>query len=165
MTEASCGFQGEDGSLGRGLLIQRGPTLRVDVGFDENYKVDRPKQLAKLALLGIEALIDTGASASCIDAGLAIELQLPIINRATFAGVGGLHHFNVHLAQIRSPELKFTFYGAFAGVDLAAGGQRHSVLIGRDFLSHFRMIYDGQTGIVTLADSDLSANTENWPDE
>jgi hypothetical protein len=165
MTEASCGFQDKGDGIGRGLLIQRGPTLKVDLGFDENYEVNSPNRLAKLPILGIEALIDTGASASCIDAGLAIQLHLPIINRSTFAGVGGLHHFNVHLAQIRSPELKFTFYGAFAGVDLAAGGQRHSVLIGRDFLSHFRMIYDGPSGVVTLADSEPSIRHEMWPDE
>jgi predicted aspartyl protease len=121
--------------------------------------------LAQLPLLGVEALIDTGASSSCIDAGLAMQLNLPIINRETFAGVGGLHAFNVHLAQIRSPELKFTFYGAFAGVGLAAGGQRHSVLIGRDFLSHFKMVYDGTTGVVTLSDADPPLAVEPWPDE
>lgn len=41
--------------------------------------------------------------------------------------------------------------GAFAGVDLKAGGQIHSALIGRTFLRHFKMIYDGRTGTVSLS--------------
>ena len=40
--------------------------------------------------------------------------------------------------------------GAFCGVDLKAGGQIHSALIGRTFLRHFKMIYEGKTGTVTI---------------
>jgi hypothetical protein len=36
-------------------------------------------------------------------------------------------------------------------VDLKAGGQIHSALIGRTFLKHFKMVYDGRTGTVTLS--------------
>jgi hypothetical protein len=41
-------------------------------------------------------------------------------------------------------------YGLFAGVNLAAGGQPHQALIGRTFLRHFTMIYEGRTGTVTI---------------
>lgn len=56
----------------------------------------------------------------------------------------------MHLAQIFVPALSFTLYGMFAGVHLAAGGQEHFALIGRDFLRHFIMRYDGGTGAVSL---------------
>jgi hypothetical protein len=56
----------------------------------------------------------------------------------------------MHLGQVFVPELALTFYGVFAGVDLAAGGQPHVVLIGRDFLQHVKLSYDGTTGKVTI---------------
>jgi hypothetical protein len=52
------------------------------------------------------------------------------------------------------PELRTTYYGSFAGVDLAAGGQPHVVLIGRDMLQHVRLVYDGLTGQVTITSND-----------
>ncbi len=57
----------------------------------------------------------------------------------------------MYLAHIHIPNLNFTIYGAFAGVDLIAGGQRHYALIGRTFLRYFKMTYDGLTGDVTLS--------------
>ncbi|MCW5557814.1 MAG: hypothetical protein KIT22_08285 [Verrucomicrobiae bacterium] len=64
--------------------------------------------------------------------------------------MGGAHVVNVHLAQVFVPALAFTIYGAFSAVHLQAGGQGHKVLIGRTFLRHCRMVYDGLTGGVTL---------------
>ncbi len=43
-----------------------------------------------------------------------------------------------------------TMNGAFSGVDLKAVGQVHSALIGWTFSRHFKMIYEGKTGTVTL---------------
>ena len=56
----------------------------------------------------------------------------------------------MHLAQIYIPELDFSIYGGFAAIGLIDGGQLHKVLIGRDFLLKFRMIYDGRTGKVVI---------------
>jgi hypothetical protein len=47
-------------------------------------------------------------------------------------------------------------WGEFAGVQLAAGGQRHQALVGRTFLQRFTMAYDGRTGEVTIAGPDLN---------
>jgi hypothetical protein len=58
---------------------------------------------------------------------------------------------SIFIAQIHVPSLAFTIYGAFAGVDLAAGGQVHKALIGRTFLRAFKMVYEGTTGTVTLS--------------
>ena len=40
--------------------------------------------------------------------------------------------------------------GALAGVDLTLGD--HKILLGRDFLRNFTMIYDGPSGAVDLVD-------------
>jgi hypothetical protein len=42
-------------------------------------------------------------------------------------------------------------WGAFAGVELRAGGQPHGVLLGRSFLNQCIMIYDGIREQVTVA--------------
>jgi hypothetical protein len=54
------------------------------------------------------------------------------------------------------PALSFTMWGEFAGVHLAAGGQRHQALVGWTFLQRFTMAYDGRTGEVTIAGPDLN---------
>ncbi len=41
--------------------------------------------------------------------------------------------------------------GALAGVDLKAGGQTHNALLGRTFLRHFKMVYGGRSGTVTIS--------------
>jgi len=80
-----------------------------------------------------------------------MRLNLPIIDRRSVSGVHGGGAVNVHLAHVRIPSLAITLYGPFCAVDLVAGGQTHHALIGRTFLQHFTMTYDGRTGTVTLS--------------
>jgi predicted aspartyl protease len=146
---ARCGFNDSPGVSGSQQLVSFGPTLWVDIGFDPTYKpfVGIPTP----GIQHIEALVDTGATECCIDNLLAAQLSLPIVNRRTIAGVHGSHVTNVYLGQVHVPTLKFVVNGAFAGVDLKAGGQVHSVLIGRTMLNHFTMTYEGRTGTVILS--------------
>jgi hypothetical protein len=52
---------------------------------------------------------------------------------------------------VRGGGLSQIFYsGVFAGVHLQEGGQLHRALIGRTFLRHYKMVYEGLTGTVTL---------------
>jgi hypothetical protein len=72
----------------------------------------------------------------------------------------------MHLAQIHISTLKFTLYGTFAGVHLIKGGQVHKALIGRTFLRHFTMVYEGKTGRVTISspgETALSSATVSDP--
>jgi hypothetical protein len=80
-----------------------------------------------------------------------MQLNLPIVDQRRISGAHGAGLVNVHLAQIHVPALAFTLYGPFCAVDLIAGGQAHYALIGRTFLQHFTMIYEGHTGTVTLS--------------
>ncbi|HKV43592.1 MAG TPA: retroviral-like aspartic protease family protein [bacterium] len=102
-------------------------------------------------LRDVQALVDTGASECCIDSLLATQLNLPVVDRRKVSGAHGAQEVNMHLAQVHVPTLSFTMYGVFAGVHLAAGGQVHRALIGRTFLRHFTMSYEGRTGTVTLS--------------
>ena len=144
MSSVDCGFKKQN------LLVQFGPTLGVRIGFDQNYSPNgaSPPNLPEKLW---PALVDTGASESCIDSTLADELQLPIFDRVSISGAHGKQELNLHLAQIYVPSLEFTTYGSFAGVHLISGGQRHYALIGRSFLRSFNMVYNGKTGSVTLS--------------
>ncbi len=150
MPTIKCGF--DDGTHGQGnqLLMVFGPTIRVDIGLDFTWKPGSGDAPAS-GLKGLAALIDTGATESCIDSLLAATLNLPIVNRRKLAGAHGAKEVNMHLAQVRIVDLLVTIYGEFAGVDLIAGGQHHHALIGRTFLRSFTMTYDGRTGQVTLS--------------
>lgn len=145
--EVNCGF--EHAPSGGDILVTYGPTLVVDIGFDPAY-VTSGGTVPALAAPGILGLIDTGASESCIDSLLASQLQLPIVDRRNIAGAHGSHPVNMHLAQIHVPSLGLTIHGMFAAVDLAGGGQTHRALIGRTFLRHVTMTYDGKTGAVLI---------------
>ena len=133
------------------LLVSYGPTLLVDIGFDPDFQPAPNSNPPAAGMTGIHALVDTGASESCIDSLLAAQLNLPIVDRRIVSGVGGPQEINMHLAQVRIPALNFTIYGAFAAVHLAAGGQVHRALIGRTFLQNFTMTYNGITGTVTIS--------------
>lgn len=131
-------------------MVSLGPTLLVDIGFDPKYVAASGVPPPSAAIKGIWALVDTGATECCIDGDLAKELALPVIDRRHIAGIGGKKEVNIHLAQVFVPALMFTVNGAFAAVDLAAGGQQHKALIGRTFLRYFTMIYSGSTGDVEI---------------
>jgi hypothetical protein len=75
-----CGFASiVGGASGSDLLSFYGPTIKVDIGFDAGFvggisQINIPTPGIK----GINALVDTGASESCIDSMLAAQLNLPI---------------------------------------------------------------------------------------
>lgn len=151
MAKTKCGFDTQGGIHGSLLLSAMGPTLLVDIGFDPDFKVQTPPMVPRPSISNVEALVDTGAGESCIDSLLASQLNLPIVDKRPIGGIGGQQMADMYLAQIRVPSLSFTIYGLFAGVHLAAGGQRHKALIGRTFLQAFTMVYEGKTGTVTIS--------------
>ena len=57
---------------------------------------------------------------------------------------------DAYLGRIYVPDLDTVIMGRFAGVHLVAGGQPHAAILGRSFLQHFTMMYDGRTGEVSI---------------
>lgn len=151
MAETNCGFADSQYASGADLLAAYGPTLLVDIGFDPAHDpITNPSGTPMAGIKGVQALVDSGATESCIDSLLAAQLNLPLVNRRPVSGVHGEKEVNVYLAQVYIPSLKAVINGYFCGVDLKAGGQMHSALIGRTFLRHFHMIYEGDTGKVII---------------
>ena len=149
MPSVECGFEDDGPVAGVDLLVAYGPTVQTDIGFDSTWRIGWPGKPVAGAEQ-VNALIDTGASISCIDNILAGQLGLPVVDRQKLAGIGGSYDADMYAAQIHIHELGFTIYGSFAGVDLMSGGQQHFALIGRTFLRRFTMIYNGMTGQVTI---------------
>ncbi len=152
MPEINCGFSDSSQASGSELLAAYGPTLPVYVGFDIRFwegNVPEPELPSRI----LPALVDTGASHSCIDSEIARDLGLPVVDQATVGGVGGALNVDVFWAQLYAPELRVDFSGQVAGVHLNQGEQPHLVLIGRDFLQRFTMVYEGRTGAVRITDS------------
>ena len=128
----------------RGLELH-GPMVAVIVGkvaAEGAPQADVPARVHKAAL------IDTGATGSCIDEKLAQQLTLPVIDRRDVKGVGGWKKHNVYLAHMIVPALGLESKGAFLGVDLSA---YQPVLLGRDFLARTIFTYNGPFGRITMA--------------
>lgn len=140
-----AGFINDDGKPDQNKLVQFGPTIQVVVGPLKSAGSSNsvPDEF-------VYALIDTGATESCIDISLAERLELPTVDKITISGVGGAKIHNVYMAQVHIPQLNFTQYGKFAGAQLVGGRQQHQALLGRTFLQGTIMIYDGIRGQVTV---------------
>ena len=148
LSEVESGFKNRPD-----LLALYGPTLLVDIGLDPDFRPEN-QQPPNLPAQALPALVDTGASESCIDADLATELGLPIVDRKPVAGVHGSDELNYHVAHLYVPDLQLNIYGVFAGVHLRTGGQPHSALLGRSFLRRCTMTYRGRDGVVEISSLD-----------
>lgn len=92
--------------FGKDMLIQKGPTIPVEIRFNPGLIHPDPAQVqAAVAAVHatpvpaklLDALIDTGAGDSCIDETLAKELQLPLVDEINTPGVHGASKLNVYL--------------------------------------------------------------------
>lgn len=149
MPRESIGFRiGSGGLSAADLLVRVGPTVHVDIGRKSRaHPGDKPDLPGKR----IKALIDTGAGGDCIDERLAEELGLPATEKGVISGVGGRHAALIYTARLYVPALDQLLFQQFTGVKLAEGAQPHRVLLGRTFLRHYRMTYDGLTGQAELS--------------
>lgn len=138
MPTATSGFPDEPARL-----EAEGPHLNVSLGLGPNgvLVAERP----------LSALIDTGASHSVIDGELAEQMGLTQIGVGKFAGVSGQDEGFKYLATVAVPELNWVDNGVFLGVPLAEGQFDYRVLLGRNFLRHFALFYEGRNGVVIVS--------------
>jgi hypothetical protein len=150
MSSVQAGFKaGRAGAAPADLLAQLGPTLFVDIGLKSRSLAG---EAPNLPLKKVRALLDTGAGADCIDDELARSLGLPISDEGEISGVGGKHHAFIYTARVYVPKLDRLLFQQFTGVKLQQGEQWHRVILGRSFLRHYRLSYNGPDGQVELSD-------------
>ncbi len=140
------------------MLVQTGPTLLVNIGVDPEYKYSENGSTFNSDITQVKALIDTGATFSCIDDDLAQSLDLPLVDRRVFCLLTGKYELNGFLAHIVIPALSFFQHGIFYGFPNDSH-ELYQAVLGRTFLQHMMLDYDGRTGSVRIArqPSDLDA--------
>ena len=113
-----------------------------------------PNQISKSHLFGEEqlmALVDTGANIGGIDPSIAVEMNLPLIDSIDVEGWGGVNKHDVYAASVHIVGLDMANHSARL---VAAPLPKHSkVLLGRDFLRHVVMLYDGMNNELLFAKS------------
>ena len=131
-------------------LVEVGPLLLIHVGFDETYDDNEAVGRPTLQNKSARAILDTGGSIDCIDIQLAIDLKLPIVDRSPAQSLLALgqQEANVHAGHVYVPGVDFVYFAHFAGVDLRLA--HCDVLLGRPFLRHFKLTYDGRSAHVVI---------------
>ncbi|MEJ7624213.1 MAG: retroviral-like aspartic protease family protein [Pyrinomonadaceae bacterium] len=133
-------------------LQQRGPVVQIIVGIAQTFADQLLQQGATLPtpFSGV-ALIDTGASVTCIDDAIAQNIGLPVIDVVTMASASHAstqqNVYPIHMQIVGSP-----IRGEVANA-IGANLQSQGIiaLIGRDFLQYCTLHYNGLTGAITLS--------------
>ncbi len=132
-------------------LQQRGPVIPVTVGLEQGMVQSLAQRGAPVPLTrsGL-ALVDTGASISCIDEQLAQELHLPVVDVCQMVSAShSAHPSNVYPIQIALPQ--GVSFGAprAMGANLAVQGLLR--LSGETFSRIAPLFYNGNAGQITLS--------------
>lgn len=134
------------------LLTNRGPILNIEVTpptalIEQLVKQNKTPPTPKIGY----ALLDSGASNTCIDRNIVEELEIPAIGIQEIYTPQGSQKQNKYPAKISFPgtSLPPVEFGSVYGSTLKNQGL--IALIGRDLLSHFTFTYNGPGGFITLA--------------
>ncbi len=133
------------------VMLQRGPCVQVTIGLADVVAQQILQQGKPLPtpITGF-AMIDTGASSTCIDDAIAQQLGLPAIDVVQMTSAS---HANIE--QNVYPTKITLMNGITLDVPRAMGAtlqpQNIIALIGRDFLQHCTLFYNGITGEITLS--------------
>lgn len=128
------------GPMDKDLLVQDGPQIEVMIGFDTKLKNTCP----------MPALLDTGATYSCIDLELAKRLCLKQTDSRELVGAHEKRVTPFYRADIYIPQLKCAWRDEFGELPLEENGFSCKVLIGRNLLSNLHLRYEGYTGKVLI---------------
>jgi hypothetical protein len=142
--------------IGHRLLLDGGPLLLVTISIPSALERDLAAKNLPMpqALRGL-ALIDTGASRTCVDATAIRRLGVSAIDRAMCGTANGVVQQNLFPARFSFPAISLDIeFASVIGVDLtgqASMGQDIVALVGRDVLSRCVLTYNGVGGFITLA--------------
>jgi predicted aspartyl protease len=130
-------------------LQMRGPVVQVTVTIEQNAGKALLSQGKAVSSKAGLALIDTGASNTCIDDQAAKDLGLPVIDVGNMQSASHEKHAcNIYPVQIVTPVVTLNSPRTM-GAALASQGLL--VIIGRDVLQRCTLFYNGPTGEFTLS--------------
>ncbi len=127
----------------------RGPVLQVTVTIEQNAAKALLAQGKTVPTKVGWALIDTGASNTCVDEQAANELGLPIIDVGNMQSASHEKHpCNIYPVQIVTQVVTLNSARTM-GANLSPQGLL--ILIGRDVLAVCNLFYNGPSGQFTLS--------------
>jgi hypothetical protein len=102
------------------------------------------------------ALIDTGAAVSAIDEAVLIALDIAPIDSMPLSTPSGNSHHLVYPAKVSIPSVSVqnAAISRFCGLSIGLGYRRRKtdvMLLGRDLLADFLLLYNGPGANVTVA--------------
>ncbi|MBA3601301.1 MAG: hypothetical protein H0W45_08715 [Acidobacteria bacterium] len=133
-------------------LLQHGPIVQIVVGLAQSFTDQLLQQGQSLPPpISGNALIDIGASTTCIDDLAAQNLGLPAIDVVQMTSASHTstqqNVYPIQMQIVGSP-IRVEVPRSI-GANLAAQGLL--ALIGRDYLQHCTLFYNGLTGEITLS--------------
>lgn len=134
------------------VLAARGPCVQVTLGISKSFAQQLQQQGQSLPqpVSGL-ALIDTGAISTCIDAGIASRIGLPVIDVVNMASASHAStQQNIHPVQIEVVGLPISI-DAPRSMGVLLANQGLIALLGRDVLQQCTLFYNGLTGQITLS--------------
>ncbi len=133
-------------------LVQRGPVVQASLSLQGAFAATlvQQGQAVPNPVSGL-ALIDTGASTTCVDDSAALSMGLPVIDVCSMTSASHAKtQCNVYPVQIEIVGFKIQFQSPRTiGAELKAQGLL--LLIGRDLLAVPTLFYNGITGQITLS--------------
>lgn len=145
----------------RSFLRVFGPLTRIEVHVPSALATLLQQETRPIPAPAIGwALIDTGASSTCVDSSVIDELGVPLIGTASVGTAGGVQTQAVYPAGLRFPGMDDMHieFSSVLGVTLkdqmTPTPEPLICLIGRDVLETSLLVYNGMTGAWTLARND-----------
>lgn len=133
-------------------LLQQGPVVQVVFGVAQALATQLTQHGHTLPnpTAGF-ALVDTGASVTCIDDALAQSMALPVVDVVQMISAS---HASTP-ANVYPVQMQIVGTPIRVEIPRAMGAnlqqQNLVALIGRDFLQHCALFYNGLTGQITLS--------------
>jgi predicted aspartyl protease len=142
-------------ALGSGgtLLSNKGIIIDVEIAVDlATVEALRAAAQPVPNPISCQALIDTGSSMLAIDQSIAQSLNLVKrgINIAHTAN--GPRQCNLYAVALSFPATNLKAYNIIQASEVDLSSQSFKCLIGRDVLSHWHLHYNGESGVVSIAD-------------
>lgn len=133
-------------------LRQHGPVVQVVIGIGQLFSDQVLQQGSQLPKpVSGNALIDTGASTTCIDDAVAKTMGIPVIDVVTMASASHAstqqNVYSIQMQIVGSP-IRVEVPNA---TEASLQTQGIVAMIGRDYLQHCTLHYNGITGQITLS--------------
>jgi hypothetical protein len=144
-----CQHLDGNGAVSRDALVFVGPIASVTL----SRPVLKPEDVLQASSIQIKMLVDTGASKTVVDRGIAESLGLEPIRFEPMIGISHvpeecpIFFLSVAIGFADGPRTtSMTFTSEMVGMSTPPTPRPFNGLLGRDFLQFVRLAYDGPAG-------------------